>query len=409
MVLVTAAAFLTPVLESRAAGLSQATVTNVQEEVWMVQPGQEPRSASVGSVVSGSTAVRTGVKSLAEITFSDKTLLRLGSNSQFSFQEGLREVNLRSGTALFQVPKGSGGLRVRTGSITAAITGSEAKVKAPTPGEGGAFLLLNLHGTMKAVFEDESFAGGEVPLPLPPPRGLKKLFAGANPDFSVELKPGEGFYAFLDADGKIIPSTVRKFIFDLEANIGSGLLTGSGGGVTEGTRQAADEQAEKMKDGGFFASTSVTPLPGSFQSLAPSLPQIRTMGRDQAIVDGIAAQRVAAQLAAQQAAIAAREASRAAANAIRRQAPVPSPGVDPDPVQVPVQVPAPAPAPVQEVVFIPQVVIETPPTQSNTPTTPTFDPTKLPFCEGIPSDLPYPTHGNMSNCLPPPNTSSPSA
>ena len=337
-----------------AAGLQQAKVTNIQKQVWIVPPGKSPQSASIGSLVAGSTAVRTGVKSLAEITFADQTKLRLGSNTQFSFQSGLRQVNLRSGTALFQVPKGSGGLRVRTGSITAAITGSEAKVKAPEPGKPGSFLLLNLHGTMAAEFEDASFKDGDVPQPLPRPRGLSKLFKGAQP-FSVELKAGEGFYAWVDDSGQIVGDSVHKFIFDLAENIGSGRLTGEGGVVTQETLKAAVDQSQQKKDLSLIAVSSLKPLPGSFQAI-PGSPF------------------------AQQTAQVAREAA--------RQNPVPGATL----VRV-VALPDPE-KPTGPPIIVATPALPPPPTV----TPPMFDPSKLPFCVEMPGELPYPENGTSSNC-----------
>ena len=340
-----------------AAGLQQAKVTNIQKQVWIVPPGKSPQTASVGSMVSGSTAVRTGVKSLAEITFADKTLLRLGSNTQFSFQSGLREVNLRSGTALFQVPKGSGGLRVRTGSITAAITGSEAKVKAPDPGKPGSFLLLNLHGTMAAEFEDASFKDGDVPKPLPRPRGLSKLFNGNQP-FSVQLGAGEGFYAWVDESGQIIGDSVNKFIFDLNANINSGRLTEELG-VTSGTLEAAVVQNQQKKELSLIAVSSLKPLPGSFQAIPGTV-------------------------FTQQTAQVARRAS--------------MPSNPPAPGATLVQVVA---VPNPERPTAPPIIVVTPvppPNPTTPPDVPMFDPDKLPFCMEMPGELPYPENGMNSNC-----------
>ena len=81
--------------------------------------------ATPGDVVKGDTGLKTGGNSRAELQFPDLTITRLGSNSLFRFLAGTREIILDSGTMLFSAPAGEGGGKVRAGSITAAVTGSE--------------------------------------------------------------------------------------------------------------------------------------------------------------------------------------------------------------------------------------------------------------------------------------------
>jgi hypothetical protein len=68
-------------------------------------------------------AVQTGVQSRSELTFKDKTMTRLGEMTIFSVGEGPRTIDLGSGQFLLYVPKKAGGMKVKTGSVTAAITG----------------------------------------------------------------------------------------------------------------------------------------------------------------------------------------------------------------------------------------------------------------------------------------------
>ena len=74
--------------------------------------------------VRENTAVRTGVESRAELTFTDQTLARLGANTIFSFNEGTRNLDLGGGAMLLRVPKNSGGAQINTAAVTAAITGT---------------------------------------------------------------------------------------------------------------------------------------------------------------------------------------------------------------------------------------------------------------------------------------------
>ena len=70
------------------------------------------------------TAVRTGVESRAELTFTDQTLARLGANTIFSFSKGTRNLELGGGAMLLRVPKDAGGAQINTAAVTAAITGT---------------------------------------------------------------------------------------------------------------------------------------------------------------------------------------------------------------------------------------------------------------------------------------------
>ena len=69
-------------------------------------------------------AVRTGIESRAELTFTDQTLARLGANTIFSFDKGTRNLELGGGVMLLRVPKDAGGAQINTAAVTAAITGT---------------------------------------------------------------------------------------------------------------------------------------------------------------------------------------------------------------------------------------------------------------------------------------------
>jgi len=107
-----------------AAVLKQAELTAVVNDVKLVEPGKGERAAGVRDVVAGTSSVKTGIKSRAELLFQDKTLTRLGANTLFSFDEGTRELELERGTVLLQIPKGICGAKIRTAAVTAAVTGT---------------------------------------------------------------------------------------------------------------------------------------------------------------------------------------------------------------------------------------------------------------------------------------------
>lgn len=109
---------------AEAARLKEARVTQVVKDVKLL-PGQAtPRPAQVRDEVRDGTAVRTGVESRAELTFTDQTLARIGANSIFSFSQGTRNLELGGGAMLLRVPKDAGGAQITTSAITAAITGT---------------------------------------------------------------------------------------------------------------------------------------------------------------------------------------------------------------------------------------------------------------------------------------------
>ena len=74
----TAAALL--VAAHPAAAASSAEVSEIVKDVSI-----SGRQASLGDTLSGNTALKTGTRSRAELTFEDTTLLRVGSNTVFSF------------------------------------------------------------------------------------------------------------------------------------------------------------------------------------------------------------------------------------------------------------------------------------------------------------------------------------
>src|SRR5438067_13867680 len=90
---------------AEAAELRAARVTQIINDVKLL-PGQAAaRAAIVNESVGAGTAVRTGVDSRTELTFSDLTITRLGANTVFGFNAGARQVDRGSGRILVQVPR----------------------------------------------------------------------------------------------------------------------------------------------------------------------------------------------------------------------------------------------------------------------------------------------------------------
>src|SRR5437667_9789189 len=89
---------------ANAAPLQEARVSQVIQDVRLLEAHATPRPAVVNDKVTLRRAVRTGAESRAELTFTDLTITRLGANTIFSLQAGAREVELTKGTILIEVP-----------------------------------------------------------------------------------------------------------------------------------------------------------------------------------------------------------------------------------------------------------------------------------------------------------------
>ncbi len=130
--------------------LEQASVTRVYNEVELLPPDSGARPAVIGDAVQGKTAVQTGNRSRAELTFTDQTLARMGGNSIFSFERGTRDINLEKGVILLQVPKDAGGAQINTAAVTAAVTGTTVMVESDVDAEGrGIMKFIVLEGEMR--------------------------------------------------------------------------------------------------------------------------------------------------------------------------------------------------------------------------------------------------------------------
>ncbi len=134
------------ILPAAADSLRTASVTASINDVQIFPGSRAAHAATVGEKVSTPSSVQTGRLSRTELTFNDNTITRLGQNSIFSFHEGGRNVELKQGSVLLQVPKNAGGATIRTATVTAAITGTTVMFEY---GPGGWIKLLTLEGTQK--------------------------------------------------------------------------------------------------------------------------------------------------------------------------------------------------------------------------------------------------------------------
>jgi hypothetical protein len=142
--------------------LQQARVSQVIQDVRVLETHGGPRAAAVNDKVTQGMGVRTGVESRAELTFTDLTLTRLGANTVFSFKQGAREIDLTSGAVLLQIPPDAPAVKVSTSAVTAAITGGTALFAKGPPTK---FMVLEGIGRFYPAGHPERAAtinGGEM-------------------------------------------------------------------------------------------------------------------------------------------------------------------------------------------------------------------------------------------------------
>lgn len=120
-----------------AADLSQATVRQKYNVVTLAPNLNAPaRAVAQGAVVRDENVVRTGTESRAELQFTDLTLARIGANAIFTFDAQTRSMDCERGAVLFSKPAKSGRVEIRSGAVTAAITGSTGFISTSANSKG---------------------------------------------------------------------------------------------------------------------------------------------------------------------------------------------------------------------------------------------------------------------------------
>ena len=130
-----------------AAEKNEARITQAFHNVQLLAPKAAPRPASVNDNVRPGTVMQTGSDSRAELTFTNRTLTRLGTNTVFNFGEGGRALDLAGGSILLYAPRSSGGARINT--PVATIAGNSFTAMAEYhPKSGPKFIILEGHGSV---------------------------------------------------------------------------------------------------------------------------------------------------------------------------------------------------------------------------------------------------------------------
>src|SRR5260370_10715431 len=108
---------------------NEATVTGIVNEVQLHAAQTAPHSASINDKVRDGCSVQTGIDSRTELLFAGQGLARLSANTIFTFNEGIRNLDLVDGAVLLRVPRKAGGARITSGGMTAAIAGTTVIVE----------------------------------------------------------------------------------------------------------------------------------------------------------------------------------------------------------------------------------------------------------------------------------------
>ncbi len=124
-----------------ATDLSRATITEVVRDVNIISPASKARKpARTQQVFSTPDVLHAGRESRAEMVAVDKTVVRVGADTYFTFEPEQRQIALKRGSLLFQSDTGKGGGTIQTEAGVAAVEGTTLIVV--TTSKGGLKVLL---------------------------------------------------------------------------------------------------------------------------------------------------------------------------------------------------------------------------------------------------------------------------
>ncbi len=147
--------------------LKSSKFTRVFNDVSVIDAAGATRKAQVNGSFKMPETIKTGIQSRAELEADDQTIIRVGANTSFSFNQETRGMNLQQGNVLFYSPTGKGGGTVSTAGATAGVTGTTIIVSATS---NGGFKLLVLEGTAKVKLPNgrsRSIKAGQMVFILP--------------------------------------------------------------------------------------------------------------------------------------------------------------------------------------------------------------------------------------------------
>ena len=148
--------------------LERAKITELVNDVRIIERSpRATRRAQVTEEFRSPDVMRTGANSRAEMISPDQTVVRVGSNTLFSFEPDSREIELQKGSILFHSPSGRGGGTIRTSAASAAVLGTTLIVSATST---GAMKVMLLEGRGKVTVPGRKsvvLSAGQLALVLP--------------------------------------------------------------------------------------------------------------------------------------------------------------------------------------------------------------------------------------------------
>ena len=173
--------------------------------------------------MSAVSSVATGADSRAELQFPDKSLTRLGANSRLTIRGDQRTLDLDEGVMFLQVPKQMGGAKIRTGAVTAAVTGTTVVLERLPLKQGGLKLIV-IEGVVELFRNDKpgefrSINAGEMLMMDLSSSGIP---ATKEVDLKQMLKSGNKF--FQGVEGTPNSAQVNNAVSHQQSQIASGVL-----------------------------------------------------------------------------------------------------------------------------------------------------------------------------------------
>ena len=112
--------------------------------------GTTKSMAKEKETVDEKSVVDTGAASFTQLDFSDASVLRLGANTQFSFQSKERIIKLESGSMIMNVPPENGGIMIDGGGVTGAVSGTTIMANKDAQGNFSFMVLEGSPGKVTA-------------------------------------------------------------------------------------------------------------------------------------------------------------------------------------------------------------------------------------------------------------------
>ena len=120
--LTTSALALVALASAKGAELNGARMTYVANDV-RLETAPSGTHVSAGEIVSAGTTINNGAEARSELTFGNRSIVRLGANTILKLEAEPGAMELREGGMLFQIPKRS---KATITTASMVVTGKEA-------------------------------------------------------------------------------------------------------------------------------------------------------------------------------------------------------------------------------------------------------------------------------------------